>query len=60
MLRLLTSVPVKVKVDLNTVATEGAGGDKKLLRDLALHPRTDRRFAVEEESDAVWHTCCKN
>ncbi|SPO27636.1 uncharacterized protein UTRI_04328_B [Ustilago trichophora] len=36
-LQFLTDTPVEAKVDLNRIATEGAGGDKRLLRDLAKH-----------------------
>ncbi|SOV07603.1 uncharacterized protein UDID_05384 [Ustilago sp. UG-2017a] len=34
-LRFLTNVPVEQKVDLERIASEGGGGDKRLLRDLA-------------------------
>lgn len=34
-LQFLTDVPVELKVDLSRIGTEGAGGDKRLLRDLA-------------------------
>ncbi|SNX85983.1 uncharacterized protein MEPE_04692 [Melanopsichium pennsylvanicum] len=34
-IEFLTSIPVESKVDLRRIATEGAGGDKRLLRDLA-------------------------
>ncbi|SPO32584.1 uncharacterized protein UTRI_04328 [Ustilago trichophora] len=36
-LQFLTDTSVEIKVDLNRIATEGAGGDKRLLRDLAKH-----------------------
>ncbi|TKY84569.1 hypothetical protein EX895_006471 [Sporisorium graminicola] len=35
-LDFLTAIPVDAKVDLSRIATEGAGGDKRLLRDVAL------------------------
>lgn len=34
-IEFLTSIPVQTKVDLHRIASEGAGGDKRLLRDLA-------------------------
>lgn len=34
-LHYLTSIRVESKVDLQTIATQGAGGDKRLLRDIA-------------------------
>lgn len=34
-LDFLTSIPVEAKVDLARIGTEGAGGDKRLLRDVA-------------------------
>ncbi|CBQ73902.1 conserved hypothetical protein [Sporisorium reilianum SRZ2] len=34
-LEFLTAIPVNTKVDLDRIGTEGAGGDKRLLRDVA-------------------------